>query len=70
MASELPPLLGLDLTGTFTFGLNGALTAVPATRLDVIGVVALGMTTALGGGVIREVLIDSPGTVTWTDGTG
>ncbi|MFH9432361.1 trimeric intracellular cation channel family protein, partial [Streptomyces sp. NPDC017615] len=53
------PLLALDLTGTFAFGLNGALTAVRAARLDVVGVVVLGMITALGGGFIRDVLIDS-----------
>ncbi|MBO0913716.1 trimeric intracellular cation channel family protein [Streptomyces laculatispora] len=59
MSSEPAPLLALDLTGTFAFGLNGALTAVRAARLDVVGVVVLGMITALGGGVIRDVLIDS-----------
>ncbi|MFI1960466.1 trimeric intracellular cation channel family protein [Streptomyces althioticus] len=59
MSSESAPLLALDLTGTFAFGLNGALTAVRATRLDVVGVVVLGMITALGGGFIRDVLIDS-----------
>lgn len=53
-----PPLLfALDLTGTFVFGLNGALTALRATHLDVVGVVTLGMMTALGGGVIRDILI-------------
>ncbi|MET7419228.1 TRIC cation channel family protein [Dactylosporangium sp. NPDC005555] len=56
---ELPVLLALDLTGTFAFGLNGALTAVRAARLDMVGVVALGMITALGGGIIRDVLIGS-----------
>lgn len=56
--STLPPLLSvLDLIGTFVFGLNGALTALRATRLDVVGVVTLGTMTALGGGVIRDVLI-------------
>lgn len=59
MSSEPAPLLALDLTGTFAFGLNGALTAVRATRLDVVGVVVLGMITAMGGGFIRDVLIDS-----------
>ncbi|MEU8707749.1 trimeric intracellular cation channel family protein [Streptomyces sp. NPDC048565] len=59
MSSEPAPLLVLDLTGTFAFGLNGALTAVRAARLDVVGVVVLGMITALGGGFIRDVLIDS-----------
>ncbi len=50
MHAEPTLLLALDLTGTFVFGLNGALTAVRAARLDVVGVVTLGMMTALGGG--------------------
>ncbi|HEY4631610.1 MAG TPA: TRIC cation channel family protein, partial [Blastococcus sp.] len=41
-------LLVLDLAGTFAFALNGALTALRATRLDIVGVVTLGMITALG----------------------
>jgi uncharacterized membrane protein YeiH len=62
-----PLLLALDLTGTFVFGLNGALTAVRAARLDVVGVVTLGMMTALGGGVIRDVLIGSIPPATFRD---
>lgn len=57
--SQAPLLLALDLTGTFAFGLNGALTAVRAVRLDLVGVLTLGMMTALGGGIIRDVLIGS-----------
>src|SRR5919107_4731165 len=57
MRNEFPLLLVLDLTGTFVFGLNGALTAVRAARLDIVGVLALGMITALGGGLVRDVLI-------------
>lgn len=57
MTSEQPLLLALDLTGTFVFGLNGALTAVRAARLDVVGVVTLGVITAVGGGILRDVLI-------------
>ncbi|MFD8449825.1 MULTISPECIES: trimeric intracellular cation channel family protein [Streptomyces] len=67
MSTEPAPLLALDLTGTFAFGLNGALTAVRAARLDVVGVVVLGMITALGGGVIRDVLIDSLPPATFLD---
>lgn len=52
-------LLVLDLTGTFVFALNGALTAVHTARLDVVGVLTLGMITALGGGIVRDVLIGS-----------
>jgi hypothetical protein len=38
--------LALDLTGVFAFALNGALTAVQAVKLDIVGVVTLGMITA------------------------
>jgi uncharacterized membrane protein YeiH len=62
-----PPLLVLDLTGTFAFGLNGALTAVRATRLDLIGVVTLGMVTALGGGIIRDLCIGATPPATFRD---
>ena len=61
-------LLALDLTGTFAFALNGALTALRATRLDIVGVVTLGMITALGGGTIRDVLLDSLPPATFVDG--
>src|SRR5919199_2775809 len=59
MTTEAPLLLALDLGGTFSFAVNGALTAVRTARLDIVGVVTLGMVTALGGGIIRDVLLDS-----------
>ncbi|WP_028925981.1 trimeric intracellular cation channel family protein [Pseudonocardia acaciae] len=49
-------LLVLDLLGVAVFALAGALAAIRA-RLDVFGVVVLGIITALGGGVIRDVLL-------------
>lgn len=64
---DVPLLLVLDLTGVFAFGLNGALTALRAARLDLVGVVTLGMITALGGGVLRDVLIDSLPPATFLD---
>jgi uncharacterized membrane protein YeiH len=67
MSTEPPLLSALDLTGTFAFGLNGALTAVRVARLDVVGVVSLGMITALGGGVIRDVLIGAVPPATFVD---
>ncbi|CCH88489.1 conserved membrane protein of unknown function [Modestobacter italicus] len=60
-------LLFLDLLGTFAFALNGALTALRATRLDIVGVVTLGMITAVGGGTIRDVLLDSLPPATFAD---
>jgi uncharacterized membrane protein YeiH len=62
-----PVLLVLDLAGTFAFALNGALTAVRATHVDIVGVVTLGMITAVGGGVIRDVLLGALPPATFVD---
>jgi uncharacterized membrane protein YeiH len=59
VSTESPLFLALDLTGTFAFALNGALTAIRVAKLDVVGVVTLGMITALGGGIIRDIFLDS-----------
>ena len=59
--------LTLDLTGTFAFALNGALTAIRVARLDIVGVVTLGMITALGGGMIRDVLLGALPPATFSD---
>src|SRR3982750_2174576 len=67
MTTEGPVLLALDLTGTFAFALNGALTALRTARLDIVGVVALGMITAIGGGIIRDVLLGSLPPATFSD---
>lgn len=45
-----------DLAGTFLFALEGGLTGI-AVGLDPVGVLVLAFLTALGGGVIRDVLI-------------
>ncbi|HEY6686583.1 MAG TPA: TRIC cation channel family protein [Propionibacteriaceae bacterium] len=60
-------LLVLDLAGTFAFALNGALTAVRAARLDIVGVITLGMITAVGGGIIRDVLLGALPPATFVD---
>lgn len=49
-------LLTLDLIGTFVFAVEGALAAINA-RLDLFGLLVLSFVTALGGGIIRDVLI-------------
>jgi uncharacterized membrane protein YeiH len=46
----------LDLLGVAVFAASGALAAVHA-RLDVFGVTVLAGVTALGGGVVRDVLL-------------
>src|SRR3954451_9067300 len=67
MTTGAPVLLALDLLGTFAFALNGALTALRVARLDIVGIVTLGMITALGGGIIRDVLLDSLPPATFSD---
>lgn len=57
----------LDLLGTFAFALNGAFTAARVARLDIVGVITLGMITALGGGIIRDVLLDDVPPATFRD---
>ena len=57
----------LDLTGTFAFALNGALTALRVARLDIVGVVTLGMFTALGGGILRDILLGALPPATFSD---
>lgn len=47
----------LGLLGTAVFAVNGALTAIQAAHLDIVGVVTLGTITALGGGIVRDVLL-------------
>jgi uncharacterized membrane protein YeiH len=46
----------LDLVGIFVFALSGASAAV-AKRLDLFGVVVLGLVAATGGGALRDVMI-------------
>jgi uncharacterized membrane protein YeiH len=67
MSTETPLLLVLDLIGTFAFALNGALTAMRAQRLDIFGVITVGMLTALGGGTVRDILLDALPPATFVD---
>lgn len=67
LSAQPTTLLVLDLVGTFAFALDGAFTALRATRLDIVGVVTLAMITALGGGTVRDVLLDSLPPATFLD---
>ncbi len=67
MSTASSTFLVLDLTGTFAFALNGALTALKVARVDIVGVVTLGMFTALGGGIIRDILLDALPPATFSD---
>lgn len=60
-------LLVLDLAGTFAFALNGALTAVRTVQLDIVGVLTLGTVTAIGGGILRDLLLGAVPPATFRD---
>jgi uncharacterized membrane protein YeiH len=49
-------LLGLDIAGTFLFGIEGADSAIRG-NLDLLGLMVLAFSTALAGGVFRDLLI-------------
>ena len=49
-------LLILEIIGTVAFAVSGAMTGL-AKKMDIFGVVILGLTTAVGGGVIRDLIL-------------
>lgn len=55
-------LLLLDILGTISFAVSGALIAMKK-RLDPFGLLIIAVVTALGGGTLRDLLIDAP--ITW-----
>lgn len=46
----------LEIIGTISFAISGAVIAVKA-RLDIFGVVFIGAITAIGGGIVRDILL-------------
>lgn len=55
MIPGIPAFL-LELVGTVSFSVSGALVAIKA-RLDLFGVLFIGCITAIGGGILRDVLV-------------
>ncbi len=49
-------LLAVDINGTFLFGIEGADAAIRS-NLDLLGLMVLAFSTALAGGVVRDLLI-------------
>lgn len=49
-------ILVIEILGTIAFAASGAMTAIQK-KMDVFGVTILGLTTAVGGGIIRDLLI-------------
>lgn len=52
----------IDILGTIAFSISGVLTALKK-RMDPFGILIIAFVTAVGGGTLRDVLIDYP--ITW-----
>lgn len=57
----------LNIIGTIAFAISGALVAMEE-EYDILGVFILGLVTAFGGGVLRNVLIGLPVDTIWEQG--
>ena len=57
-----------EITGIIAFAVSGALTGIHK-RLDVFGVLVLAITTAIGGGIMRDVIIGNTPPLTFRDPT-
>lgn len=66
--SGLEPTLekSLDLIGVFVFGVSGGLLAVRK-GFELVGVVSLALVTALGGGVLRDLLLGATPPTAFSD---
>lgn len=58
--SQIPATTIIDYTGVVIGVLAGSLFAIER-KLDVVGVVSLGLVTAFGGGIIRDLLLQDQG---------
>lgn len=56
MSGNISVLFIMELIGTAAFSCSGAMLAIRK-KLDLLGIVVLGVITAVGGGLIRDVLI-------------
>lgn len=55
---ELQPsvIFAIEIIGTIAFASSGAMVAVRK-KLDLFGIIVLGVITAVGGGMLRDILI-------------
>ncbi|MEX2462311.1 MAG: trimeric intracellular cation channel family protein [Paenibacillaceae bacterium] len=56
-----------SIIGTIAFAISGAIVAMEE-EYDILGVYVLGLVTAFGGGVVRNLLIGVPVTTLWEHG--
>ena len=56
----------IEMIGTIAFAVSGALSGV-SKRLDILGITVLGCVTAIGGGIMRDILLGSFPPAAFTD---
>lgn len=49
-------LFAIEITGTIAFAITGVITAVEK-KLDILGAIVLGTVTAVGGGILRDIML-------------
>ena len=49
-------LVAFEIIGTIAFAISGAVVAI-SKKMDIFGVAILGMTTAVGGGILRDLIL-------------
>jgi uncharacterized membrane protein YeiH len=59
-------ILILELAGTMAFSASGAMTGLKK-NMDIFGVCILGLTTAVGGGIIRDLILGNTPPATFQD---
>lgn len=57
-------LVVTSVIGTIAFSLSGAMVAIEE-EYDMLGITVLGLVTAFGGGILRNIILDLPMTVFW-----
>ena len=57
----------LNIIGTIAFAISGAIIAIEE-DYDILGILILGLTTAFGGGAVRDLLIGIPIKTIWAQG--
>jgi len=47
-----------DIIGTIAFAISGALLGIQR-RMDIFGILILALVTAIGGGIVRDVMVET-----------
>ena len=53
---DMDLFFAMEILGTIAFAFSGAMTAIEK-KMDIFGVAILGMTTSVGGGIIRDLIL-------------